>query len=156
MTIKAGCLSGKWLLSNCSRYEHMQEVIFRDHVVAHFRFESTPLIRFMSNGFRDCSHKSLGCHTETIGSSIISVKPLSFILDHSALDPVNHFNSDEIAFPSNLCNHFVCHRRMCHKFISRNRWVWVKNWSPSCCAVSSDIIFTISRRESPTPIVEGR
>ncbi len=56
----------------------------------------------------------------------------------------------------NSRNQLVCHQVMCHKFISKNWWVWVKNSSPSSYAVSLTIIFTISRHESPTPIAGGR
>lgn len=77
--------------------------------------------------------------------------------------PHFHYCWNHSPVPENLRNRPVCHRVLCHRFISRKEffffffwWAWVKNPSPSSCAVRLAIIFTISRHESPTAVLKGR
>ena len=97
-------------------------------------------------------------HRETTGSIASLSGPCVSLRGSFHIEPCERFHywRNYVPVPENLRNQPACHQVMCHKFISKKWWVWVKNSSPSSYAVSLAIIFTISRHDSPAPILEGR
>lgn len=117
-------------------------------------YQSASVIKLKSKRFRDVGPTALGRHAD---------RPLTFSLDAVPRQTCEIYwsvkNRKEsklsLFFPKTYATRFFV-IEFCVMSLFKNWCVWVKNSSLSFYAVMLAIIFTISKHESPAPLLKGR